>query len=94
MEFFDFPLIYYGLDITKENVQPIVVYDVMRHLYRLFRCTIIWSPEDDTIGDDNDGSGYAHLLKVQDELYVSDDARVIVAELSAMQRWINEDMTN
>jgi arginine-tRNA-protein transferase len=94
MEFFDFPLIYYGLDITKENVQPIVVYDVMRHLYRLYRCTIIWSPEDDTSGDDNDDSSYAHLLKVQDEIYASDDARDIVAELSAMQRWINEDMTN
>ena len=94
MEFFDFPVIFYGVDVTKESVQPIVVYDVMRRLYRLFRCTIIWSPEDGTSGDDNVDSSYTHLLKVQDELYASDDARDIVAELLAMQRWINEDMTN
>lgn len=93
MEFFDFPVFFYAGEVTKESVQPVVVFNIKSRLYHLFRCAIIWSPGEENGVVRNDDLSYSHLLKVQEELYACDDPRDIIAELSVMQRWINEDTT-
>ncbi|HEX5168122.1 MAG TPA: arginyl-tRNA--protein arginylyltransferase [Cyclobacteriaceae bacterium] len=92
MEFFDFPVFLFALDLTPEPVQPLVVYDVRDALYRLYKCVIVWSPDEETdrVHDQN----YSHLLKIQRELCASANPNKIITALLMMKRPIGENMTN
>jgi arginine-tRNA-protein transferase len=83
MDFFDFPVFLYVVDVNHETVQPLVVYDVKTGTYVIYQCAIVWSPEDDMLKREH---YYSHLLKITKIHYESARSVDIADELHAMRR--------
>jgi leucyl-tRNA---protein transferase len=71
---FDVPAFIYPIDVEEEIVQPVITYDLRGDKYHLLKCLSVWKsnyPKSDRI--------YAsHLLKIDNELFSTDDPEEMV----------------
>lgn len=72
---FDVPLFLYPLEVEEELSQPVVIYDVRDNIFRLLKCMSVWKSS----YPKNEGLYSSNLLKVEGELFATDDAEEMVA---------------
>jgi leucyl-tRNA---protein transferase len=78
LELFDFPLFLLCSSTEAEAIYPIIVYDVRHHQYDLVKCRSIWPSK---LESDQQDVYCAHLLKIEQHLFSSEDPNEVVALL-------------
>jgi leucyl-tRNA---protein transferase len=71
---FDVPAFIYPLDVEDDIVQPVITYDVRGDKYHLLKCLSVWKSNHPK----SDKTYSSHLLKLDDELFSTDDAEEMV----------------
>jgi leucyl-tRNA---protein transferase len=78
---FDAPTFVYPLDVEEEVVQPVIIFDLREDKFRLLKCLSVWKsnyPKSDNLYS-------SHLLKIDSELFSTDDhEEMVVLFVSAM----------
>jgi arginine-tRNA-protein transferase len=92
MKFFDFPLFLTWSDGKDAELKPIVVYDIRTTKYHILQCSVVWKP--DEMADETDGIFSSHLLKVSNELYVSESAEEVKIKLLILNRNFKQSGTS
>jgi leucyl-tRNA---protein transferase len=80
-ELFDFPVFLFCFQSKGDLISPLVVYDVRSQNYQLLDCRSVFKAH---IDDSTANQYRAHLLKVYNELLVSESAEVLASMMVAL----------